>query len=158
MKADNVRIAPLGSADLDSVSALYHTLWHETQAPYQDMRVANSCDLAFFKSRLECWRKNTLVASVNSELAGFASWEGPNLEALYIAPQSRSSGLGAKLLGAAESEMRKGSESELSLNCVCANIAGRRFYERHGWRVLKAVELRDRVHQNIVTQHWAMVK
>ncbi|MEO9167999.1 MAG: GNAT family N-acetyltransferase [Aestuariivirga sp.] len=158
MQADNVRIAPLNSADLDSVSALYHAIWHETQEPYQDLRVANSRDLSFFKSRLQHWQKETLVARVDSELAGFTSWEGPALEALYIAPQFRSSGLGAKLLAKAEVAMRKSGASELSLDCVCLNIAGRKFYERNGWRILKTTGLPDGIHQDITTQHWLMTK
>ena len=158
MAADHVEIVPLGRADLDSVSALYHAIWHETHAPLQDPRIAKSRDLAFFKSRLQRWQNSTLVALRDSQSVGFASWHGPALEALYIAPQFRSSELGAKLLVAAENEMRKSAVSELSLDCVCKNIAGRKFYEHNGWRVLKTAELRDSVHQNIATQHWLMVK
>lgn len=158
MRADNIEIAPLDSGDLDSVSTLYYSIWHETHGSYQDARIAKSRDLNFFKSRLQRWKENTLVARVGVELAGFASWNGPALEALYIAPQFRSSELGAKLLVAAENEMRKSGVSELSLDCVCKNIAGRKFYEHNGWRVLKTAELRDSVHQDIATQHWLMVK
>ena len=158
MLANDIEIAPLNSADLDSVSALYHSIWHETHAPLQDARIARSRDLTFFKSRLQRWQKNTLVACVDSEIAGFASWECPALEALYVSPQYRSSGLGAKLLARAEDAMRKSGASELSLDCVCGNISGRKFYERNGWRVLKTIAVPDGIHKDIVTQHWLMVK
>ena len=158
MRADSIEIAPLGSGDLDSVSTLYHTIWHETHAPYQDARIAKSRDLKFFKSRLQRWNENTLVARIGAELAGFASWEGPALEALYVVPRCRSSGVGARLLARAEVDMRKFGPSELSLDCVCANAAGRKFYEGNGWRVLKTAELRDDIYQDIVTPHWLMVK
>jgi GNAT superfamily N-acetyltransferase len=158
MKADNIEIAPLGSDDLEKVSRLYHTIWHETHAPYQDARISKSRDLKFFKSRLQRWKENTLVARIGAELAGFASWEGPALEALYVVSRCRSSGVGAKLLGRAEDAMRKFGPSALSLDCVCANAAGRKFYEGNGWRVLKTAELRDDIYQDIVTQHWLMAK
>src|SRR5665213_3583018 len=158
MRADNVDIAPLGNGDLDKVLTLYHTIWHETHAPYQNARVAKSRDLEFFKSRLQRWKDNTLVARIGIELAGFASWKCPALEALFVVPRWRSSGVGAKLLARAEDTMRKFGPSELSLDCVCANAAGRKFYEGNGWRVLKTVELRDDIYQDIVTPHWLMVK
>ena len=158
MKADRVVIRPILGIELNAVSTLYHAIWHETHAPLQDAQIARSRDLTFFKSRLQRWQKDTLVALSNSELAGFASWQGPALEALYVAPQFRSSGLGAKLLADAEDAMRESGAAELSLDCVCKNIAGRKFYERNGWRVLKTTELSVGIHKDIVTQHWVMVK
>lgn len=158
MRADNIEIAPLSSGELDSVSTLYHTIWHETHAPYQDARIAKSRDLKFFKSRLQRGKENTLLARIGVELAGFACWKGPALEALFVEPRCRSSGVGAKLLARAEDAMRKFGPSELLLNCVCANAAGRKFYEDNGWRVLKTAELRDDIYQDIVTPHWLMVK
>ena len=132
MKADRLVIRPMFGTELNAVSALYHVIWHETHAPLQDAQIARSRDLTFFKSRLQLWHKDTLVACLDSGLAGFASWQGPALEALYVTPQFRSSGLGAKLLAAAEDAMRKSGAAELSLDCVCKNIAGRKFYERNG--------------------------
>ena len=158
MGAENIEIAPLGSGDLASVSTLYYSIWHETHGPYQDALIAGSRDLKFFKSRLQRWKDNTLLARIGGELAGFASWEGPALEALYVVPQCRSSGVGAKLLARAEDAMRKFGASELLLDCVCANVAGRKFYEGNGWRVLKTADLRDDIYQDIVTPHWLMVK
>ena len=158
MAADHVEIAPLGGADLDSVSALYHAIWHETHAPLQDAQIARSRNLTFFKSRLLRWHKDTLVGRLDSKLAGFASWQGSALEALYVTLQFRSSGLGAKLLANAEDVMRKSGAVELSLDCVCKNIAGRKFYERNGWRIEKSFDLADGTHKDITTQHWRMVK
>ena len=74
MLANNVGIVPLNGADLNSVAALYHANWHDTHAPLQDARIARSRDLAFFKSRLQRWQKDTLVACVGSKIVGFASW------------------------------------------------------------------------------------
>ena len=158
MLANNVEIVPLNGADLNSVAALYHANWHETHAPLQDARIARSRDLAFFKSRLWHWQDCTRIACVGFECAGLSCWEGPVLEALYIAPNFRSSGIGVKLLAAAEAEMRQSGAKELSLQCLCVNISGRRFYENNGWRVLKTTAVPDGIHKDIVTQHWLMVK
>ena len=151
-------IRKLQSGELNSVAEFYHAVWHETHAPLQDPRVAKWRGVAFFKSRLERWQNETLVAWIGSDIAGFASWHDTELEALFIAPQHRSSGLGAKLLAAAENEMRKSDAKELSLDCVCANIAARKFYERNGWRVMKTTETPDVIHKDISTQHWVMMK
>ena len=158
MRVNDIEIRPLNSADLDLVSGLYHSIWHETHAVLQDPRIARSRDLAFFKSRLWHWQDCTRIACVDSEHVGLACWEGPVLEALYIAPNFRSSGIGVKLLAAVEAEMRQSGAKELSLQCLCANISGRRFYESNGWRVLKTTAVPDGIHKDIVTQHWAMVK
>ena len=158
MRADRVVIRPMPGEELNAVSTLYHAIWHETHAPLQDAKIARSRDLTFFKSRLQRWHKDTLVACFDSGLAGFASWHGSALEALYVTPQFRSLGLGAKLLADAEDVMRKSGAAELSLDCICKNIAGRKFYERNGWRIEKSFDLADGIHKDIITQHWRMVK
>ncbi len=154
----NVEIRPLLPEELAPLAQFYHAVWHETHGPLQDARVAQSRPVRFFEERLNRWRETTIVAFMDSVPIGFASWEGLVLEALYVSPQSRSSGLGTKLLAMAEANMCLGNSSRLSLDCVCANTAGRAFYERNGWRVEKTVEHADATEASIFTPHWLMVK
>jgi len=154
----NFKILPLWSNDLVPLSQFYHSVWHETHAPLQDRRVAASRNVEFFGARLRRWQNNTRVAWHNSLVAGFVSWDGAALDALFVGPEFRSAGLGATLLATAEAEMLKRGQTELCLDCVLENEAGRRFYEGHGWRVLKVADCADEKLPEIITRHWVLVK
>jgi len=57
----------------------------------------------------------------------------PEVEDLYVAAPSRSSGVGAQLLGEAEDAARSRGFERLGLAIAVRNIAARRFYDREGY-------------------------
>jgi ribosomal protein S18 acetylase RimI-like enzyme len=67
---------------------------------------------------------------------GFASVRSGVLEHLYVSPQLQGNGLGTLLLATAKEE----SPGGLRLHVFQRNLSARRFYERHGF---KLVQLRD---------------
>ena len=57
------------------------------------------------------------------------------LHSIYLAPEAWSRGLGSTLLESAVGDLRARRFSPLVLWVIEANIRGRRFYERAGWRL-----------------------
>ena len=80
--------------------------------------------------------QSVTVACVRSGIAGFSAVHGDMLEHLYVAPAAQHAGIGARLLEAAKAAHPKG----LRLYVFQENTGARRFYERHGFRL---VELGD---------------
>ena len=78
---------------------------------------------------LERWRTfegQIVVAEEGAQIIGFIAFDASELHALYVLPEYQGRGVGSRLLEAAGSAMR--------LWVLKKNLAGRRFYERHGWR------------------------
>ena len=150
--ATDPNIRPLTEALLAKTAMLYHDVWHQTQAPLQELEVAKSRDLGFFKNRLLQWLETTHVLSQREMISGLISWEGSILKALFVAPRSQGLGFGSRLLAIAEHQM---NGAELQLDCVCGNYKARCFYELHGWQIAP---------QPLATEHpakaatWRMVK
>ena len=71
-------------------------------------------------------RGRVVVARRGGTVVGFAAATGDLLEGLYVVPEETGSGLGTTLVDAV------GPVSRLWV--LEANTAGRRFYERRGWR------------------------
>ena len=63
-------------------------------------------------------------------------WLGPRLDQLWLLPEARGRGIGARLLRHAETEMAALGHRRFELVCMIGNEGARRLYERHGWRVV----------------------
>jgi len=63
-------------------------------------------------------------------------YEGPvaTLDELYVAPQRRSRGLGARLLAAVEAEVHRRGGEVVEINVDGDGGGAPRFYQRHGYR------------------------
>jgi ribosomal protein S18 acetylase RimI-like enzyme len=77
------------------------------------------------------------VAEVGDVIVGFvATSHGSHLEHLYVHPDHQGRGIGSALLEQAKARMPKG----FRLWVFQANTGARRFYERHGLRVVKLTD------------------
>ncbi len=131
----NFILRAMRESEQAEVAQLHHDAWHETQAPLQDPRIAEHRGLSFFTTRAAQRWPCSLVAESGDMLVGFSSWTKAHFNSLFLAPGFRSSGIGTALLKATEAEMEKAAAHPFDLFCIHGNDAGRRFYERHGWRV-----------------------
>jgi len=84
------------------------------------------------------------VVEVNARIVGFAS-TGPardedlpvgagELEAIYLAAEFWSTGLGRPLFDRAVGDLRERGLDPLILWVLAGNVRGRRFYDAMGWR------------------------
>jgi putative acetyltransferase len=82
---------------------------------------------SFFAERFgRDWQK-VRVAVLADQPTGFCMMTDGNIDMLFVAGGQRSAGCGKLLLEDAEARGAR------SLECFAANLAARRFYERHGW-------------------------
>jgi diamine N-acetyltransferase len=83
-----------------------------------------------------------LVAERGCHIVGFITTErldnGPyEVTRLYVARDTRSRGVGARLLHSAFDQLRTFRIADVLVNVFGDNLAGRRFYERHGFELIE---------------------
>ena len=120
-------------SEVSQVAALYHAVWHETQAPFMPIDERTRRTLAFFVQRMSGLLATTLVERRSGSIVGFSAWRGRLLGQLYVAKAFRGTNVAPLLMATAEREMAKEGIAEAELHCVAGNDRARRFYERVGW-------------------------
>ena len=63
------------TADVAHVAAIYHSVWHETQAPFMPPEECKLRTQQFFEERMSALLATTLVAERAGSIVGFASWQ-----------------------------------------------------------------------------------
>lgn len=121
------------TSDISGLAALYHSVWHETQAPFMPPEEIARRTLPFFEHRMSDLLRSTLVEESNGHIAGFSAWSGALLGQIYVAAPYRGSNFAANLMTATENEMSRDGVAVAELHCVVGNHRARRFYERMGW-------------------------
>lgn len=147
------------ASDISQLAALYHAVWHETQAPFMPQAEIARRSLKFFVDRMTALLQSTLVTEQNGELAAFSAWKGQLLGQLFVGTPHRGTPIASSLLRASEIEMAKEGTAEAELHCVVGNERARRFYKRMGW--LHGGIVMERVageHKQIEVPFWRMKK
>jgi len=121
------------AADISQVAALYHAVWHETQAHFMPAAECTHRSMEFFIDRMTALLPTTLVDERNGAVVAFSAWKGRRLGQIFVAASQRGSSIASSLLTASEVEMAREGTSEAELHCVVGNERARRFYERMGW-------------------------
>jgi len=120
-------------SDVSGVAALYHAVWHETQAPFMPIQERKRRTLAFFVERMSTLLATTVVEARGRSIVGFAAWSGNLLGQIFVAKAFRGMDVGPALMARAEREMAVRGIVRAELHCVAGNDRARRFYERLGW-------------------------
>ena len=147
------------AADISNVALLYHTVWHETQAPFMPAEECELRSMPFFVERMTALLPTTLVAERHGAIVAFSAWKSGLLGQIFVAPAHRGSGVAATLLIATEIAMAKEGTLEAELHCVIGNDRARRFYEHMGW--LRRGEIAEKVagtHGPVDVPFWCMTK
>jgi GNAT superfamily N-acetyltransferase len=121
------------ASDVAQIAALYHAVWHETQAPFMPAAECARRDLGFFIERMSRLLLSTLIEERGGAVVAFSAWHGRLLGQIFVAAPHRGSGLAVALMSATETAMMESGVSEGELHCVVGNDRARRFYERTGW-------------------------
>jgi GNAT superfamily N-acetyltransferase len=120
-------------SDVSRVAALYHDVWHETQAPFMPVEESKQRTLTFFVERMSALLATTVVEVRSRSIVGFAAWSGNVVGQIFVAKAFRGMNVGPVLMARAEREMVGQGIIEAELHCVAGNERARRFYERLGW-------------------------
>jgi RimJ/RimL family protein N-acetyltransferase len=122
------------AADVPQVAAIYHSVWHETQAPFMPPEECRLRKPQFFAERMTALLATTLVAERAGSSVGFASWQDRILGQIYVSMAHRGSGLASELITTCEIEMARSGTKVAELHCIVGNNRARRFYERMSWQ------------------------
>ena len=122
------------TADVPQVAAIYHSVWHETHAPFMPPEERKLRTPRFFEERMSALLATTLVAERAGSIVGFASWQGHLLSQFYVSAAYRGGGLASEIITASEIEMARSGIKVAELHCIVGNNRARRFYERMSWQ------------------------
>lgn len=124
-----MKVRPAAREDIPALAAIAEASYRAAFATILEEDVLAGRDAAFFAGRFEEAWDRMLVACSNDVPAGFLLMTDGHIDMLFMDPAVSGKGGGALLLHEAE---RCGARS---LECFRDNVAARRFYERHGWRM-----------------------
>ena len=125
-------------AEQDAIAEIYCQAWHESHAPFIPKAVVEHRGLSFFQNRVGGYGTRPIGAVRDDHVLGFVLWSDSRLEQLWLRGGARGQGIGGRLLVHAEAEMATAGATLLELDCMTRNSGARRFYERHGWRIVSA--------------------
>ena len=72
-----------------AITAIYHSVWHETQAPFMPPEECKLRKPQFFEKRMSALFATTLVAERAGSIVGFASWQDHLLGQIYVSTAHR---------------------------------------------------------------------
>lgn len=120
--------------DIPSLAVIAQQSYSLAFAAILEEEVLGDHDIAFFMARFAHAWTRMLVAAAEDRLTGFLLMTDGHIDMLFMDPAAGGKGGGALLLAEAEARGAK------SLECFRDNHGARRFYERHGWRVMREYE------------------
>jgi ribosomal protein S18 acetylase RimI-like enzyme len=132
--ADKVRIRTATPGDADAIAEVFIASFDTlTFLP----RLHTNAETLDFIANKVLREQEVLVAEENGGIVGFTAMAHGNfLEHLYVHPDSQGRGIGSGLLARAKERMPGG----FRLWVFQQNTQARRFYERHGLRVIELTE------------------
>jgi putative acetyltransferase len=127
----DIHLRPFIPSDSSALARLWYASWLSTGVP-----AANKVTQEDLLERVAAesalgW--SVTVAEIGDELVGFLTLkpEEYRLDQLFVAPEHKGSGIGARLFALAEEAMPGG----FALRTASTNVQARRFYEKHGMRL-----------------------
>jgi ribosomal protein S18 acetylase RimI-like enzyme len=128
-----VQIRPAISEDADGVTQVFIA----SRASLTFLPKLHSDEETFdFIANTVLRDQEVLVADTSGEISGFIAMHGDLVEHLYVRPDLQGRGIGSALLQCAKERMPAG----FRLWVFQENAQARRFYERHGLRVIEETD------------------
>jgi len=119
--------------DAARIARLFRAV-REACLPYLPRLHTPEEDLGYFSGHV-LTSSTVWIAEADGQIAGFAAFGAGSLDHLYVDPQFHRCGIGTALLDIARS-----AEDRLELWVFARNQAARRFYERHGFRLVEETD------------------
>jgi ribosomal protein S18 acetylase RimI-like enzyme len=131
--SEGVRIRPARGEDADHIARLFIA----SRATLTFLPKLHTNEETFdFIANTVLRDQEVLVAEMGGEITGFIAMHGDLVEHLYVRPDFQRRGIGSALLRRAKDRMPLG----FNLWVFQENAAARRFYERHGFRVIEQTD------------------
>ncbi|WP_409348451.1 GNAT family N-acetyltransferase [Natronorarus salvus] len=137
-------IRPATVSDTDAVADLWVELAEGQRAHGSHLRSGENRDRIRESIGRHAISGGVVVASDADRIVGFVSFSMEQrlyetdadrgvVHNLFVSPENRGTGIGSRLLAAAEVGLVEEGAEAVSLETLAANEAARRFYRRHGY-------------------------
>jgi GNAT superfamily N-acetyltransferase len=127
----NVRAAE--EVEIDHLARLWYDGWQDAHAAIVPAALKRLRTLESFRHRLRAALCDARTIGPVGAAAGFTILKGDELYQLFVAPESRGSGVAAALIADAELQLSERGIEIAWLACAIGNQRAARFYEKHGW-------------------------
>ncbi|MEU7895878.1 GNAT family N-acetyltransferase [Nonomuraea sp. NPDC049152] len=126
-----MRLRPSTPDDLDGIVEVFLACWRESYAEVLPERLVSAMSA---RRARELWTgRPAVVAEDDGRVRGLTRFSGDTVHSLYVHPGAQGGGLGARLLGAAESALSSAGATTAFLWVFRDNLPSVGFYRRHGW-------------------------
>ncbi|MBO2452516.1 N-acetyltransferase [Actinomadura barringtoniae] len=129
----NVAVRPATLADSEAVASIWLHGWRDGHVGHVPDELVAVRGPESFATRAPQRVDDTVVATVDDQVAGFIMVVGDEVEQVYVSSDHRGSGVASTLLTEAERLVRANGHAQAWLAVVAGNARARRFYERQGW-------------------------
>jgi ribosomal protein S18 acetylase RimI-like enzyme len=130
---ERLRIRPAGAEDADPIARLFLA----SRATLTSLPSIHTDEETFsFIANIVLHDQDVLVAETNGEIGGFLAMQADMVEHLYVRPDLLRRGIGSALLQRAKERLPSG----FGLWVFQQNVPARRFYERHGLRLVRETD------------------
>lgn len=130
---ERLRIRPAEREDADSITRVFLA----SKATLRFLpNIHTDEETSFFIANIVLRDQDMLVAETNGEIGGFIAMHGDMVEHLYVRPDLLRRGIGSALLERAKERLPSG----FRLWVFQDNVPARRFYERHGLRLVEETD------------------
>lgn len=129
-----MKVRAAEEVDLEHLTIVWHDGWRDAHAQIVPPELIHLRTLDSFRDRMRAALPNVRVVGALGDPAGFCIVRDDELYQLYVAAESRGSGVAAALIADAETRLSARGVQTAWLACAIGNDRAARFYEKRGWR------------------------
>ena len=119
--------------EIDHLARIWYDGWHEAHAQIVPAELTRLRTLESFRDRLLAALPDLRVVGPPGEPLGFCIVQGDELYQLFVAAESRGTGVAAALVADAEARLAESGVEIAWLACAIGNQRAANFYEKCGW-------------------------
>ena len=130
-----MRVRVAETSEIEPLAKIWYDGWRDAHAAIVPAELAQVRTLDSFRQRLRAALPNVWTLGPVGAPVGFYMLKGVELDQLFVAAESRGTGVAAILITDAEERLRANGVAVAWLACAIGNLRAARFYERCGWQL-----------------------